>query len=344
MLAQWTGPLLLILLAVLVLWRRAAAVGYRRARRARRAGPDQGDVAASRARGATAAGVRGRGRSTRTSSSECSVGRGGIRRAATPRSAAARLRTSGCGRSTSSRATTRSPGPTTSPESGTTTSWWSSLRPIRRSPRFSRTNVCTRCSSSGLMDEDHLEDFVPNLRGAARSASRTRSGWQVHEVPPRPLRGEEVALRDYDQFVRLPDRLDRKDVRIVQFDLYDLADPDHVVESIETSVVPGLTVQFIDTRLRHMVAAAPVLRPRGPFDVGELALEGERLAYLVLASTLEEGRAPDEPGLGGSDRSDRGRRRLVDAARPRRDATLAPPRRKRSPYVPLSAGDVTACP
>ncbi|GAA1216293.1 hypothetical protein [Pseudonocardia alaniniphila] len=144
-----------------------------------------------------------------------------------------------------------------------------------------------------LMDEDHLEDFVPILRENARiGISYIDVDGFNRKVDPTPLRGEEVAVRDYGQFVRLPESLDRKNVRIVQFDLYDLVDPDHVVESIETlsfrvSVRNSSALGYVTWSPPH-----PCFVHKITFDVEELPFEGQRLAYLVLTSTLQKAGLP----------------------------------------------------
>jgi hypothetical protein len=139
-----------------------------------------------------------------------------------------------------------------------------------------------------LMDEDYLEDFVPILRENSRiGITYTDADGFARAVSPRPLRGHEVALREYGQFVRLSENLDRKNVRIFQFDLYDLVDPDHVVESIETlsfrvSMRNSSVLGYVTWSPPH-----PCFVHQITFDVEELPFEGQRLKYLVLASTLK---------------------------------------------------------
>jgi hypothetical protein len=139
-----------------------------------------------------------------------------------------------------------------------------------------------------LMDEDHLEEFVPSLRENARvGIAYTDADGFPRVVPPTLLRGREAAVRDYGQFVRLPATLDRRNVRIFQFDLYDLVDPDHVVESIETlsfrvSVRNSSVLGYVTWAPPH-----PCFVHQITFDVEELPFEGQRLKYLVLASTLK---------------------------------------------------------
>jgi hypothetical protein len=141
-----------------------------------------------------------------------------------------------------------------------------------------------------LVDEDHLEDFVPSLRENARiGISYTDADGFIRNVAPAPIRSEEVALREYGQFVRLPENSDRRNVRIVQFDLYDLVHPDHVVESIETlsfrvSVRNSTSLGYVTWSPPH-----PCFVNRITFDVEDLPFEGQRFSYLVLASSLKTG-------------------------------------------------------
>jgi hypothetical protein len=140
-----------------------------------------------------------------------------------------------------------------------------------------------------VKDEDELEDFVPNLRrGLQIGITYAEQSGQVHEVPPRRLEGEEVALRGYDELVRLPEGVDRKDIRIVQFDLWDLADQDHVVESIERVAIRATTVNSIDTGFITWTPPHPCFVRDVCFDVSELAPVGQTLVYLVVGSAMRK--------------------------------------------------------
>jgi hypothetical protein len=144
-----------------------------------------------------------------------------------------------------------------------------------------------------LKDEDELEEFVTTLRTTFHlGATYTELGGQVHEVAPRRLKGEEVALRDYDGFVRLPDVVDRKNLRIVEFDLWDLADADHVVESIESVTIRVTGVFPIDIGFVTWTPPYPCFVRDITFDIVDLAPEGRRLVYLVTGSNIKKVRVP----------------------------------------------------
>ncbi|GAA1252784.1 hypothetical protein GCM10009609_15130 [Pseudonocardia aurantiaca] len=143
-----------------------------------------------------------------------------------------------------------------------------------------------------LLDDDDLEDFVPNLRATLEvGISYTDELGDLHRIPPRPLLGEEVALRQYDRYIRLPEDVDRQNLRIVEFDLYDLADPDHVVGSVES-----LAVRTINNNRNHgylnWTPPHPCYVRNVTFDVRELALDGQKLVYTMLGSTIHKLRVP----------------------------------------------------
>jgi hypothetical protein len=290
--AQWTGPLLLILLAVLVGWRRAAA-------RLRQllvdiAGPALISAMSPRAAlGALLPRVYGEG----SQHADVLIGvLGGSGRDPAGSDTAV-------SRGTSAHFRLRAIDEFTCNNDVTWTHDFSGVRNNHKLVVFATSDPAIAgliprervfpLFELWLMDEDHLEEFVPNLRDNARvGISYTDADGFARSVPPVPLRGEEVALRDYGQFVRLPEILDRKNVRIVQFDLYDLADPDHVVESIETlsfrvSVRNSSALGYVTWSPPH-----PCFVRQVTFDVEQLPFEGERLVYLVLAATLKQAGLP----------------------------------------------------
>jgi hypothetical protein len=143
-----------------------------------------------------------------------------------------------------------------------------------------------------LLDEDHLDDFFPTLRDTLQvGVSYTDVLGNLHHVPPQKLQGEEVVLRQYDRYIRLPDSVDRQNLRIVEFDLHDLADPDHVVGAIESlamrTVHHTMNAGFVRWTPPH-----PCFVRHVTFDVRELALHGQKLVYRVLGSTIRKLRVP----------------------------------------------------
>jgi hypothetical protein len=143
-----------------------------------------------------------------------------------------------------------------------------------------------------LLDEDHLEEFVPTLRATLEvGVSYADEFGDLHDVPPRRLKGEEVTLRQYDRYLRLPESVDRQNLRIVEFDLHDLADPDHVVGSIESLVMRTVHYTVNDGYL-NWTPPHPCYVRTVTFDVRELPLRDQKLVYTVLGSTVRKLRVP----------------------------------------------------
>jgi hypothetical protein len=113
-----------------------------------------------------------------------------------------------------------------------------------------------------------------------------------HSVDPVAHSGEEVALRYYDRYVRLPDSIDRKDLRIVQIDLHDLADADHVVGRIETMTIIATSVTPSDVEYWTWSPPHPCYVKEITFDVAEFARPGDELVYLVVSSTITRSSLP----------------------------------------------------
>jgi hypothetical protein len=142
-------------------------------------------------------------------------------------------------------------------------------------------------------DEDQLDEFVPNIRNSLQLGITYRDSMgEVHNVPPGPCSGEEAALRHFDRFVRLPDRIDRKDLRIVSVDLHDLADPDHIVAAVEGLSMTVSSKGRLDLGYSMWSPPHPCFLKRVTFDIAELATPGKRYRYLVLTSLLQQGGIP----------------------------------------------------
>ena len=139
-----------------------------------------------------------------------------------------------------------------------------------------------------LLDEEELDQFVPGMKDRldVGISYRDASGC-LHDVPLQSVDGEEVALHDYDRFVRLPEWIDRKNLVIYQVDLHDLADPDHIVRSVERLVLRASTVGSFDQGYVFWSPPHPCYVTRIVFDVRELAEPGEKLVYQLVMSTLK---------------------------------------------------------
>jgi hypothetical protein len=144
-----------------------------------------------------------------------------------------------------------------------------------------------------VADEDELEDFGPNMLRDMQVGICYRDGeGRRHQVSPRSQSAEEVALRNFDQYVRLPDTFDLKDLRILQLDLHELADPDHVVDTVESLTVRAKNVGLFWLSYIAWSPPHPCYVRRITFDVSQLPLPTEKLAYLVVASTIKQGGLP----------------------------------------------------
>jgi hypothetical protein len=136
-----------------------------------------------------------------------------------------------------------------------------------------------------LNSEDELEDFVDDLRATVQIGITYRDeDGNTHAVPPCAQHGEEVAWADYQRYVTLPGDANRADLRMVRFDLYDLTDPDHVVESVESLTLKasnnGANLGFL-----NWAAPFPCYVREVELDVTHLPRDGETLVYNVMASS-----------------------------------------------------------
>lgn len=137
-------------------------------------------------------------------------------------------------------------------------------------------------------NDEQLESFVPNLKDQIDvGVSYRDADGRLHRVDPQPISGEVVALRDYDQFVKLPGWVDRQNLVIFHLDLFDLAHPDHVVESVERMTLRASAVGSFDQGYLSWSAPYPCFVQNLVFDVRQLARGGEKLVYQVIASTLK---------------------------------------------------------
>jgi hypothetical protein len=146
-----------------------------------------------------------------------------------------------------------------------------------------------------LYNEEQLEDFVPELERSLKVGIVYRdSVGNVHSVAPTPQAGREVALRDFDKYVHLPDRLDRKELRIVELDLHDLADDDHVVSSVESLTITASNRVRRDLGYITWSPPHPCFVRSVSFDVEQLPTSGESYEYLLLTAMLKQGGVPLE--------------------------------------------------
>ncbi len=146
-------------------------------------------------------------------------------------------------------------------------------------------------------DEEQLDQFVSGMRDRLNLGISYRdAAKELHVVAPTRAQGEEVALADFDRFVKLPNWVDRKNLVIYQVDLHDLADPDHIVDSIERLSFRASTIGLFDQGFVSWTAPHPCYVGQVVFDVCRLAYEGEKLVYQVVVTSLKLADVP----LGGT--------------------------------------------
>jgi hypothetical protein len=147
-----------------------------------------------------------------------------------------------------------------------------------------------------LDNEEQLANFVPSMKAELDVGVTYRDADdRLHVVDPKPVAGEEVALNDYGQFVRLPRSVDPQNLVIFHLDLHDLTDPDHVVGSIERLNLRTSTVGSFDQGYLSWTVPHPCFVERVVFDVRQLAQGDEILAFQVIVATLKR---PDIPFRG----------------------------------------------
>lgn len=140
-----------------------------------------------------------------------------------------------------------------------------------------------------VQDEDLLEGFVPTLQRMLEVGLTYRDDKGLtHHVPPRSLRSVEPRRGDFGKFVTFPEGADVENLRILQFDLGQLVDPDHVVAAIETLSVKTLSLEPIVNGYIAWSPPYPCFVRRVTFDVADLQTEDARLLFKVVPSTMTQ--------------------------------------------------------
>jgi hypothetical protein len=85
-----------------------------------------------------------------------------------------------------------------------------------------------------LQDEDEFNDFAREIQDSVRiGVTYVEEDRTTHVVEPLRHRGTPVQWNKLSDFVKVPDSAKLEHLNVIQFDLYDLADEDHWVTSIE---------------------------------------------------------------------------------------------------------------
>lgn len=138
-----------------------------------------------------------------------------------------------------------------------------------------------------VLDEDELDDFIRRIREQIRlGITYSDASGRSRRVAPRALDGELVPLRQFDQYVRLPDDVDRKDLCIVQFDLWDLADDDHVVTTVDSITVHAMGTPGADLGWYSWSVPHPCFVRTIRFELADLNPPDGQYEYLAVTFAL----------------------------------------------------------
>ena len=158
---------------------------------------------------------------------------------------------------------------------------------------INRDRVYPLFESWRVDNDDQLANFVPSLKAQLDVGVSYRDvEGDLHVVEPKPVSGEEVALNDYAQFVRLPRSVDPQNLVIFHLDLYDLTDPDIVVGAIERLQLRTSTIGSFEQGYLNWSAPHPCFVEKVVFDVRRLAQKDETLVYQVFIAALKKADTP----------------------------------------------------
>ncbi len=140
-----------------------------------------------------------------------------------------------------------------------------------------------------VQGEDFLDSFVPRQRQTLKLGISYRDGdGNLHTVAPRALPCREPPIREWSDYVRLPDGVDLDHVRILEFDLGQLVDDDHVVGAIETLSLAAATPERTADGFFSWTPPYPCFVERIKFDVADLTLDGEPPLFKIVPFTMEQ--------------------------------------------------------
>jgi hypothetical protein len=153
-----------------------------------------------------------------------------------------------------------------------------------------------------LVAEEALEKFLPGLRESLRvGISYLDTSGGPHVTRPRRANGEEVALRRFDQYVRLPDHLDPQDLRIVEIDLHDFAHDDDIVDAVRALTLHATNMQSFDLGYVAWTPPFPCFVHSITFDVSKLVRPGESMNCKVHLGTMKGASTPVSQWLSADD-------------------------------------------
>lgn len=139
-----------------------------------------------------------------------------------------------------------------------------------------------------VRDETFLERFVPTMRESLEVGVTYRDvEGRLHVVEPRALDSSEPRVRHYGDFLEIPEGVDLDNLRILHFDLSQLVDPDHVVDSIESLTVRAEAYEPTVEGFITWSPPYPCYVEKVAFDVAELhgANDGE-FAFKIVPFTM----------------------------------------------------------
>jgi hypothetical protein len=157
---------------------------------------------------------------------------------------------------------------------------WNVLPSQRRVPLY---------ESWFVQNEDMLHSFVPRQRQNLKLGISYRDAdGAAHTVEPRSLRCYEPPIRDWPDYVRLPEGVDLEHVRILEFDLGQLVDDDHVVGAIETLSLSAATPERTADGFFSWSPPYPCFVERITFDLADLRLDGDPPLFKIVPFTMEQ--------------------------------------------------------
>jgi hypothetical protein len=156
---------------------------------------------------------------------------------------------------------------------------WNALPSARKVPLY---------ESWFVQGEDFLESFVPQQEQALKLGISYRDvDGNLHRVPPRGLECSQPYVRDWPDYVRLPAGVESNHVRILEFDLGQLVDDEHIVGAIETLSLVAATHEPTADRFLSWTPPYPCFVERIQFEVGDLRLDGEPPLFKIVPFTME---------------------------------------------------------
>lgn len=149
----------------------------------------------------------------------------------------------------------------------------------------SRERLVPLYESWYVPDPELFEEIIPDLQESLEVGigyEDDRGG--SHDVKPCRIRSSEVALRDYGKYVQLPGTVDRKNLRILRFDLADLVEDDHVLGAVQSLSVRFEAKEPLDDGFLTWSPPYPCSVEKLSFDLTEFS---DDLVFKIVVFTMK---------------------------------------------------------